>query len=191
MSTDSTPRLTIPYIVASQAQKEVTHNDALNMIDALLNCRVASERADPPTSGLVEGNCYIVGSPATGAWVGKEKYIAQYIGGDWELYAPTQGLLVYDADAAAYKKFGGTVWETLYFPLANLSGTGTFGSTTGTTITIGTTMSDTNYKIFVQNKDVTDGSVGETYFSDITTTTFKVKNTGSNATGTFFWQVIA
>jgi len=34
-----TPNLQLPYIAASQAQKHVTHNEALRMIDALASSR--------------------------------------------------------------------------------------------------------------------------------------------------------
>ena len=35
-----TPNLALPLIAAAQAQKHVTHNDALLALDALLQCAV-------------------------------------------------------------------------------------------------------------------------------------------------------
>jgi hypothetical protein len=51
-----TPRFGLPYIAQGQAQKEVTHNDALNQLDALvdlyfLDRDLAAPRA-PPARGL-------------------------------------------------------------------------------------------------------------------------------------------
>jgi hypothetical protein len=37
---DTTPNLTLPYIVAAQAQKHVTHSEAIRMLDALLQIAV-------------------------------------------------------------------------------------------------------------------------------------------------------
>ncbi|WP_422645735.1 DUF2793 domain-containing protein, partial [Zavarzinia sp.] len=46
-----TPRLALPYIVQSQAQKEVTHNEALNLLDILVQAAVLDrDRVEPPAA---------------------------------------------------------------------------------------------------------------------------------------------
>jgi len=71
------------------------------------------------------------------------------------------------------------------------TGTGVFSSLTGTSIAIGATMPDTNYKVKITNTSVMDGSLGDIVVkaADKTTTHFKVYNTGENADGTFEWEV--
>ena len=87
MSANNTPRLGLPYIIASQAQKEVTHNDALNLIDLLVQ-PVIKGRTNIPPASPAESDAYIVTTTATGAWIGKENQIAWFIGGAWRFIAP-------------------------------------------------------------------------------------------------------
>ena len=63
MSATSTPRHQLPYLAVGQAQKEITHNQALVRIDALLQPLVEAELSAPPAS-LAEsqaGKCWLVG----------------------------------------------------------------------------------------------------------------------------------
>ena len=42
MAMDMTTLLSLPYIAAAQAQKHVTHNEALRMLDAIIQLSVKS-----------------------------------------------------------------------------------------------------------------------------------------------------
>jgi hypothetical protein len=57
-----TSRLGLPYIVTSQAQKEVTHNASLDILDALLQAAMVSVSVNTPPGSPVAGDCYIVGT---------------------------------------------------------------------------------------------------------------------------------
>ena len=47
---DQTPRLSLPLLLESQAQKHVTHNEALRRLDVLAQLAVlAFDAATPPT----------------------------------------------------------------------------------------------------------------------------------------------
>ena len=83
----STGRLGLPYIVTAQAQKEVTHNDGLNRLDAFVTPVVDDIASAPPGSSAV-GDLYIVGSSATGDFAGHEDELAQYLTGGWVFYTP-------------------------------------------------------------------------------------------------------
>ena len=83
----STGRLGLPYIVTAQAQKEVTHNDGLNRLDAFVTPVVADIASAPPGSPTV-GDLYIVGASATGAFATHEDELAQYLTGGWVFYTP-------------------------------------------------------------------------------------------------------
>ena len=66
-----TSRLGLPFLSTGQAQKEFTHNEALQTLDLAVAAAVEeSARADPPLSPAI-GDCYIVGASATGEWSGK------------------------------------------------------------------------------------------------------------------------
>lgn len=96
-----TPKLGLPYLSVNQAQKEVTHNQALDFMDFFIQPVVVSRIAAPPTG--VEGNAYIVIATATGSWVGKEGKVARYINGTWAYYNPFEGLGVWSVtDAKDY-----------------------------------------------------------------------------------------
>lgn len=95
---DTTPRAALPYLVQSQAQKEVTHNEALNILDAMVQTAVEAVTATPPTG--VEGKLYVVGTGPTGAWSGKANYLTQYINRTWVFYSPFEGMRVWDKATA-------------------------------------------------------------------------------------------
>ena len=91
MSQNDSPRLSLPYIIASQAQKEVTHNETINLLDLLLQPVIKSRTNTPPTTPS-EGDAYIVIATATGIWIGKEKQVAWYINGGWRFIVPSEGM---------------------------------------------------------------------------------------------------
>lgn len=82
-----TARLGLPYIVSSQAQKEVTHNEGLNKLDAFVT-PVVADIADAPPGSPAEGDLYIVGTSPSGDFSGKANQLAQYQTGGWVFYAP-------------------------------------------------------------------------------------------------------
>ena len=101
----NTARLNMPNLVSGQAQKEITHNMALQRLDAFVQTAVESMTLVIPPVG-VEGNLYVVGATATGAWAGKEGQLAYYIGGTWAFYVPFEGMRIWNkatAEAMVYK----------------------------------------------------------------------------------------
>ena len=76
--TDQTPNLRLPYMMAAQAQKHVTHNEAIRALDALVQISVASHVTASPPVGPVEGERRIVGAGATGAFAGQTGKIAAW-----------------------------------------------------------------------------------------------------------------
>lgn len=87
-----TPRLSLPLVAADQAQKHVTVNEALALVDALVALAITEARADPPSSPS-EGEAFLVASGASGAWAGGEGRLAFRIGGGWVLRDPPAGLV--------------------------------------------------------------------------------------------------
>ena len=90
--TDTT-HLGLPLIAAAQAQKHVTHNEALQVLDALVQLAVAdSDRTAPPASPG-EGDRHIVAAGATGAWSGHDGAVAAFLSGGWVFLAPRRGFV--------------------------------------------------------------------------------------------------
>ena len=53
---DATTHLLLPYILAAQAQKHVTHNEALQLLDTLVQAGVEDRsRSSPPAATPAEG----------------------------------------------------------------------------------------------------------------------------------------
>jgi hypothetical protein len=107
--TDTTPRLALAELSASQAQKHVTVNEALIKLDGLSDAYLLSMSLTAPPSSPADGDAYLVASGATGAWVNSDGKIAYCLDDAWRFYAPFAGLLVYNAaDATTYRYVGGS-----------------------------------------------------------------------------------
>ncbi|MEJ8476880.1 DUF2793 domain-containing protein [Roseibium algae] len=106
----STARLNLPYIAASQAQKEVTHNEALARIDALAHLVILDRDLSAPPAAN-EGDCYLVATGGSGDWAGKDGRIASYADGAWAFYAPALGMLAYVADEGTLSVYTASGWK--------------------------------------------------------------------------------
>jgi hypothetical protein len=111
---EESARLRIPYIAASQAQKHVTHNEAMTLLDTLVQLSVLDKDLTAPPGSPAEGDCYIVATSATGAWTGWDNRIVRFIDGEWRSYLPGagsgEGWLAYVQDEAALYIFNGSAW---------------------------------------------------------------------------------
>ncbi len=103
---DNTTHLLLPYILAAQAQKHVTHNEALRVLDGLVQLSVKGRDLTAPPGSPADGDRYIVASGATGDWAGWDLNVALWTDGAWLHLPPRTGwrawveneglLLVYD-----------------------------------------------------------------------------------------------
>jgi hypothetical protein len=107
---DPTPNLQLPYIYAAQAQKHVTHNEAIRMLDALVQIAVADRDLTAPPATPAEGARYIVAASATGAWAGRDGEIAAWQDGAWAFYPAAAGWLAWVADESRLVVWNGTAW---------------------------------------------------------------------------------
>lgn len=106
----TTAHLALPYIEAAQAQKEVTHNEALNRLDALVQLAVLDRDLTAPPADPAEGDRYIVATGATDAWGGHDGEVAAWYGG-WIFLAPRPGWRAWVADEAVMLLYGGAGWD--------------------------------------------------------------------------------
>lgn len=116
----STVRLGLPHIAAGQAQKHVTHNDALEIIDALVHLAVESRGWTAPPSAPPAGLRYLVPAGATGAWSNHSHEIASAGAGGWAFYRPQLGWRAFVKDEAQLVVFDGSVWGPLLRRTATL-----------------------------------------------------------------------
>jgi hypothetical protein len=106
----NTTHLGMPFIEGSQAQKHVTHNEALRILDAAIQIGVLdADQASPPPAP-VEGDRHIVASGATGAWAGQAGAVAAYEDGAWRFLTPKPGWCAWSDADGALLVYDGAAW---------------------------------------------------------------------------------
>jgi len=106
-----TANLGLPFIDASQAQKHVTHNEALRILDAAIQIAVLDMTRTAPPPAPAEGQRHVVASGATGAWAGQAQAIATWQDGAWAFLAPKPGWTIWSLADQAIKAFDGSLWH--------------------------------------------------------------------------------
>jgi len=110
---DRSPILDLPYLLPSQAQKHVTHNEALRQLDVLTQLSVkATDVTDPPAIP-VEGDVYAVGANPNGAWAGQDNMLAAYLDGTWFFTTPRAGWRAWDTGTSELRVWDGSTWVTV------------------------------------------------------------------------------
>ena len=90
---DITTHLLLPYILAAQAQRHVTHNEAVRLLDAVVQLSVLDRDLTAPPALPADGDRYIVASGATGLWVGWDLNVTTWVDGVWMRLVPRPGWL--------------------------------------------------------------------------------------------------
>ena len=117
----TTPHLALPLLAAGQAGKHVTHNEALLVLDALVQLACRDKDLAAPPAAPAEGDRYLVSAQTpTGAWTGLSGQIVVFGDGVWTGLAPQAGWLVHVADEDAFYRFDGTRWGRLFDGLRRL-----------------------------------------------------------------------
>ena len=121
---DATPLLELPYILPAQAQKHVTHNEAIARLDALTQLAVEDRTRTVPPDTPPEGARHIVAAGATAAWDGQDGKVAVLVNGGWVFLAPRPGWRAYVVAEAAMLVYDGAQWANPPRDLDNLPGVG-------------------------------------------------------------------
>ena len=108
---DTTSNLLLPLLMPQQAQKSITHNQALEALDALVMLAVLSRTMVTPPPGPAEGDRYIVAGAATGAWSGKDAAVAAWQNGAWVFFTPREGWLAWVGAEAELVVFHNSAWQ--------------------------------------------------------------------------------
>lgn len=113
---DITTHLLLPYILAAQAQKHVTHNEALRFLDAMVQLSVLDRDLTAPPATPADGDRYIVASGATGLWAGWDLNVTTWVDGVWMRLVPRPGWLAWIADEATFFVWNGSAWQSVGVP---------------------------------------------------------------------------
>ncbi|MEK6636723.1 MAG: DUF2793 domain-containing protein [Pseudomonadota bacterium] len=108
--TDTTDRLALALIAPGQAQKEMTHNEALARLDIMVQPVVEAVAPLTVPANPVLGECWIVGVGANGAWLGHDGALAAWTAGGWRFVAPFEGMAAWSIADAMIAIRRGTDW---------------------------------------------------------------------------------
>lgn len=109
---DETPILSLPLILPAQAQKHVTHNEALRLLDVLVQCVVTDRNRTAPPATPEDGDRHIIGAGATGEWEGRAGWIAAFWAGGWLFIAPQRGWTARVLSENRVVVYGAAGWVT-------------------------------------------------------------------------------
>jgi hypothetical protein len=122
--TETSPRLELPYLMPSQAQKHVTVNESLQRLDALVQLTLTTIEAVTPPLSPANGEMHAVGANPTGAWDGQSGLVALWDGTGWQFILPAKGWIAYDIVSQDIVKFEENGWQKLVPQMENLEGIG-------------------------------------------------------------------
>lgn len=101
--------LGLPFLEAGQAQKHVTLNDALRVLDAVTQLAVIDVRNAPPGSPD-DGARHIVSTSPSGAFSGHANEVAAYQDGAWMFFSPRTGWRAWNVDEETLLVWTGSAW---------------------------------------------------------------------------------
>ncbi|MDB6452704.1 DUF2793 domain-containing protein [Falsirhodobacter sp. 20TX0035] len=107
---DSSLVLSLPLIQPQQAQKHITHNEALARLDLLVQLAVATQ-GGTQAPAAVPGDRHIVGAGASGLWAGHDHEVALMTETGWSFEAPKPGWQAFVLDQSRALVWSGTVWK--------------------------------------------------------------------------------
>lgn len=166
----STERLGLKRVGPGDTDHDTLFTETANRLDGLVLPAVKDRDLTAPPGSPADGDRYIVGASATGAWATHDGEIAHYFGG-WLFTTPPDGARVFVEDEHAIVGHDGTSWFTLEALV-----------TIGDDAAISYAAPDSFGAILVATDDV-DG-VGLVYFETATPSTLKLAGAANTAVST-------
>ncbi|MDZ4096271.1 MAG: DUF2793 domain-containing protein, partial [Paracoccaceae bacterium] len=102
--------LSLPLILPSQAQKHVTHNEALRILDVAVQLAVLNRTQSAPPALPALGDRHIVAVGAAGVWAGHARDIALFTAEGWQFHTPLPGWRAHVLDEGQTAVFDGSGW---------------------------------------------------------------------------------
>lgn len=105
-----TSQFNLPLLSGGQAQKSVTVNEALSILDAVAQLRVVSSTISVPPVNGQDGDAYLVPIGASGDWFAQDGTLAISANGGWRFVTPKVGWQAYNIETGTSQLFDGTSW---------------------------------------------------------------------------------
>lgn len=109
--TETSTRFNFPFIVPGQAQKEMSHNEAIVLIDAVLHPTVEGAPVDVPPEVPELGQAWLLGEAPQDAWEGYARSLACWTIGGWRFVAPQEGMCVWNRADQLWLRWTGSQWS--------------------------------------------------------------------------------
>ena len=185
----ATPNLALPELSQSQSSKEITHNQALRIIDVLLPIAVVQDKDLTTPPSHVAGNLYIVAASATGSWASQDNKLAYSDGSSWYFITPKNKWTAYVADELKTYRYNGASW--MVESIGNVNGALTstdnawprFDGTTGKTLQNGLWVEDDAGNVTAGgNLNLNDKTLQRPNIKDYAEETYDLGNITGNVT---------
>ncbi len=121
---DTSPILGLPYLQPSQAQKHVTHNEALQVLDMVTQLVVEAFDAETPPSVAEEGAVYALGGAPTGVWAGHPDALAIWRATAWSFLMPAPGWRAWGKTDGDFRVWDGAGWAPVEAKTQDIDGLG-------------------------------------------------------------------
>jgi len=108
---EESPVLGLPYIQPAQAQKHVTHNEAITVLEAVMQLSVKDHTLTTPPSGAERGDRYLIPAGAGGVWGSDAGDVAVWNGSSWTFVSPQRGWQAFSEMGDLSIRFDGAVWQ--------------------------------------------------------------------------------
>ena len=108
---DTTTILSLPLILPAQAQKHVTHNEALATLDLIVQLSVINRTLTTAPALPAVGDRHIVAAAATGPWAGQSGRIALFSQTGWQFTAPLLGWQAHVLAEGQTAVYDGVAWK--------------------------------------------------------------------------------
>jgi len=117
---NQTGKLGLPYILPAQAQKHITHNEGLQILDAVIQLTLQSLDVSALPGFAEDGQAWYITPSASGAWEGHDNEIALWQSGTWQYLKPKNGWRAWVEDISEIKVWDNGAWHSLQTQTQNL-----------------------------------------------------------------------
>ena len=107
---EKTARLDLPLLSVAQAAKEITVNEALTLLDAVVQPAVEGDASAPPPAPAI-GQGWLIGSSPTGVFGSHANSLAVWTAGGWRYVVPFEGMTVWRRDDGVVVRWRSGAWR--------------------------------------------------------------------------------
>ncbi|NJC06927.1 hypothetical protein GGQ97_002720 [Sphingomonas kaistensis] len=105
-------RIGLPFLSAGQAQKELLHNEALILLDAVVQGCCEGGPLNSPPEIPEQGLSYLCGNDPIGEWAGRPRDVACWSDSGWRFITPFDGLQMVDRSNGCTWRFMAGQWSS-------------------------------------------------------------------------------